>query len=505
MMKHLILYSIRLLRVFPLMVVLTLAANTTNPSSVAGISSRVRESVHWHDTDSPSSPKVPEGYIGMDNAENWLIRPQEIPAMQEAIRREFSVESLDYQRSTPGDPAILKGAANFLNRFFNPRSPVLAEHVVAQGGAMVILDSLVFSVCDEGEGLLIDAPFWGGFNNAARLRNNNRLVEVDRPDSFADTEVIIKHYEDAIAKAGIPVRGIIICNPHNPTGHVYPKSYMEAVLKFAEKHNIHFISDEIYGLTTWGGPKKGNHAREIEAGDASKPKPNADIIDSPETNFTSVLSMDLAKLGVNPARVHLVYGISKDLGASGLRLGLFVTQNNAILREGVFTVERYTVSSATSLMTQALFSNLGATASWLSKSRNLLRESADYVSGFCQFHGIPFYRPVAGVFIFARLGGKNATLESDMALWTKIASAGAAVAYGAGFHEKEAGWFRITFALKKKDMVEGFKRIEKGLGAKKKYKGPDTFAKAEAGLDERDEQGTTPALGDANISLWKFP
>lgn len=188
-----------------------------------------------------------------------------------------------------------------------------------------------------------------------------------------------------------------------------------------------------------------------------------------------------------------------------LKQGLFVTQNNPTLREGVFTVERYTVSSATSLMTQALFSDLGATATWLSKSRSLLREAADYVSGFCQFHGISFYRPVAGVFIFARLGGKNATLDSDMAVWSKIASAGAAVAYGAGFHEKESGWFRITFALKKKDMVEGFKRIEKGIGATKKYKGPDSFTKAEAGLDERSDEGTTPTLGEAKISLWKFP
>ncbi|KAK4148632.1 pyridoxal phosphate-dependent transferase [Chaetomidium leptoderma] len=435
------------------------------------ISNRAKESVSWHSNDSPASPPLPNGFIGMDNAENWLIRPQEIPAMREAIQREFSADDLDYERSSPGNPALLQGAANFLNRFFSPRTPVLAEHVVAQGGSMVILDSLVYAICDEGEALLIDAPFWSGFGNATRLRNNNRLVEVERPESFSDPTAIIKHYEKAMESSSRPVRGIIVCNPHNPYGHIYPTSYMEAVLKFCEAHDMHYISDEIYGLTTWGGPKQ--PCLDL----------NPDILESPETKFTSVLSLDLKKLKVNPARVHVVYGISKDLGGSGLRLGLFVTQNNPELREGVYTVERYTVSSATSIMTRALFSDLAVTGSWLARSRALLRASADFVGGFMAFHRIPFYRPVAGVFVWARLGGRAATAASDTALWTRIAAAGVALAYGAGFHERDPGWFRITFALPRRELIEGLCRIETALWAKRRYEPQQEQLVDEAPLD----------------------
>lgn len=99
----------------------------------------------------------------------------------------------------------------------------------------------------------------------------------------------------------------------------------------------------------------------------------------------------------------------------------------------------------------------------------LLRISADYVGGFMTFHNIPFYRPVAGVFVFARLGGRSATKDSDAALWKRISAAGAALAYGAAFHEKELGWFRITFALPKEQLVEGLRRIETGLGTKRRY------------------------------------
>lgn len=272
------------------------------------ISSRVKKSVAWHANDSPASPPNPVGFIEMDNAENWLIRPEVLPTVKAAIQRDFSVDDLDYQRNLPGYPKLLQGTASFFNKFFSPRTPVLPEQVVTQRGAMEILDSLIYTICDDNEGLLIDAPFWSGFGNAAHLRNSDRFIEVQRPSLSGHPDEIIKQYEKAMEDAPCPVRGIIVCNPHNPFGHIYPTSYMEAVLRFCESHDIHYISDEIYGLSTWSGPNQAS----LES--------NPDIVESPEKKFTSVLSLDLKELKVNPARVHVIYGISKDFGCSGLRL-----------------------------------------------------------------------------------------------------------------------------------------------------------------------------------------
>ncbi len=272
------------------------------------ISSRVKKSVAWHDNDSPADPPNPTGSIAMGNAENWLIRPEVLPTMREAIQRDFTVNDLDYQKHLPGYPELLQGIANFLNKFFSPRTPILPDHGLTQRGAMEILESLLFTICEENEGLLIDAPFWSGFGNAAHLRNSNQFIEVQRSSLSGDPEQIIKQYEKAMEGASCRVRGIIVCNPQNPFGHIYPTSYMEAVLKFCESHDIHYISDEIYGLSTWSDPNQ------------PRSEPNPNIVESPEKKFTSVLSMNLKKLKVNPARVHVIYGISKDFGSSGLRL-----------------------------------------------------------------------------------------------------------------------------------------------------------------------------------------
>lgn len=278
------------------------------PQFFTMLSSRVKKSVAWHANDSPASPRNPTGFIGMDNAENCLIRSETLPVMKKAIQREFSADDLDYQRNLPGYPELLQRIANFMNKFFLPRTPVLPDHIVTQRGASLTLDSLVHTICDENEGLLIDAPFWAGFGNAAHLRNNCQLIEVQRPTLSENPEQTIKRYEKAMEGASCRVRGIFVCNPHNPFGHIYPTSYMEAVLRFCEAHDIHYISDEIYGLSTWSGPNQANS------------EGTSNIIESPEKKFTSVLSLDLKKLKVNPARVHVIYGISKDLGCSGLRL-----------------------------------------------------------------------------------------------------------------------------------------------------------------------------------------
>jgi aspartate/methionine/tyrosine aminotransferase len=70
---------------------------------------------------------------------------------------------------------------------------------------------------------------------------------------------------------------------------------------------MHFVSDEIYALSTFG-----------DSGELSGRC--KEVFDSPTTQFVSVLSRDLDALGVDRSRIHVLYSISKDFGCSGIRL-----------------------------------------------------------------------------------------------------------------------------------------------------------------------------------------
>ncbi|KAK5627005.1 hypothetical protein RRF57_002720 [Xylaria bambusicola] len=277
------------------------------------LSDRVKKSLNWLNDALPAAPPYPNDVVKMDSAENWLVRPYILPVMKKAIASNLESEHLSYQKSYGGNPALLEATSAMLNKFFSPHSPVKPEHIVAGAGAAAILDSLDFAICDLDDGLLIDAPMWEGFGLASNLRNDDRLIPVTRPSSYSSKEQATAHYSKAMESAPCRIRGIIVCNPQNPYGHIYPQYWMEAILQFCEAQDIQYISDEIYGMSTFG-PLPSSSSR-LSISEKSEP-----IFESPETKFTSVMSLNLEKLGVNPARVHCIYGISKDLGSSGLRL-----------------------------------------------------------------------------------------------------------------------------------------------------------------------------------------
>lgn len=281
------------------------------------LSQRVQKSLNWLREAIPAAPPYPDDVVKMDSAENWLVRPHIIPIMKESINSKLGCEHLSYQKNPGGSPALLEATSAMLNKFFSPRSPVNPEQIVAGAGASAILDSIDFAICDLDDGLLIDAPMWEGFGLASSLRNDDRLIPVARPSSYSSKEQAIQHYVNAFKSAPCRIRGIIVCNPQNPYGHIYPRFWMEAILQFCEVQDIHYISDEIYGMSTFGPSPSLSSSSPSGLSYSEKTQP---IFESPETTFTSILSFDIEGLGINPARVHCIYGISKDLGSSGLRL-----------------------------------------------------------------------------------------------------------------------------------------------------------------------------------------
>ncbi|GIJ83165.1 hypothetical protein Asppvi_001684 [Aspergillus pseudoviridinutans] len=421
------------------------------------LSHRAKRSLSWLSGHPSAEPGYPNGVLEMDKAENWLVRPDVLPIIKDAVSSNLKYQHLSYSQELGGPPELLHISASFFNRFFSPQVAVLPEHIVTGTGCASILESLIFSICDAGDALLLEAPMWDGFAVTSTLRNNVRIIPVKysrRPTNVAD---FIRHYNDAMEQATCPIRGIIVCNPHNPLGQIYPTPWLEALLQFCENHKIHFISDEIYALSNFGAIRASQNV--------SKPS----IVIGPETTFTSVLAVDLKRLEINPARVHVAYSISKDLGSSGVRLGYLVTQSNPGIRLALAVLNRFKVSNIASIAVAALLSNLQTLENVLNRSKSSLRMAAEVVHDFLSFHQVSFYSPVAGCFMWARIGGELATEETDAELMEKLAAARVAVASGSQYNG-EPGWFRLTFALPRKDLMEGLRRIEIAMEAKRHWK-----------------------------------
>ena len=83
------------------------------------------------------------------------------------------------------------------------------------------------------------------------------------------------------------------------------------MLKFASKHTLHIISDEVYGLSTY------SHILDEKHGDP----------------FISLLTLDSVDELIDPSLVHIIYGFSKDFCLNGFRVGFIIDQHNELLRQ----------------------------------------------------------------------------------------------------------------------------------------------------------------------------
>jgi cystathionine beta-lyase len=111
------------------------------------------------------------------------------------------------------------------------------------------LELALLAHTEPGDAIVVPTPVYPPFLSVVNL-NQRRLVEVELVsdgDSFApDLDAI-----DAALAAG--ARMVMLCHPHNPTGHVHGRDQLMALAALAHAHGATVVSDEIHAALTLDG------------------------------------------------------------------------------------------------------------------------------------------------------------------------------------------------------------------------------------------------------------
>ena len=140
------------------------------------------------------------------------------------LDKEISItpDLLGYGAVSPGPPSLRSGMLRLYNSApFNPVIPVKEEHLEFTGGCTALLDNLFWSLCDEGDGVLIGKPLYGGFEPDMKVRSKVNLVAVSLKNYDPFSAEAVSSYEEELLKKkrdGITIRALILCTPHNPLG-----------------------------------------------------------------------------------------------------------------------------------------------------------------------------------------------------------------------------------------------------------------------------------------------
>lgn len=395
----------------------------------------------------------PGGYVNLGVAENALLQDRLVQHALDNI--EIDPRTMTFGDGPTGALHIKTHLSAFFNEQLKPAVTMEPGHITLTNGCAAAVEHLSWLLCNPGEGILIGQPFFRGFSVFIEGRTGATIVPV--PFSGVDPFGIeaVSSYEAAIIRAreeNQPVSALLLCNPHNPTGRCYTRDAIIALMKLCEAHKIHLVSDEIYALSTWHNP--------ID-------------LDPPPTPFTSVLAIDTSGI-IDPSRVHLIWGISKDFGANGLRLGSIVSQANPAIHQGLVPLAGFSsCSSVTEGITARFLSDSVWMADYIKDNKRLLAENYAFMVSWANRHGIPYAPGASAAFFFWVNLGKaycklhnlgESTAKVEDGLNSRLLSRKVFLGNGSTFAAEEPGWFRITFAYDRAILEEGLRRINEVLG-----------------------------------------
>ena len=234
---------------------------------------------------------------------------------------------------------------------------------------------------------------------------------------------------------GLNPRFVLITNPNNPLGIIYKQNVIEDLIKWARRRKIHTIMDELYALSTH---KKRDH------------------------NFQSVIKILDNDLGND---VHFVWSISKDFGASGLRVGFVYSQNETYI-QGLANLNIFSgVSNPIQMVVSELLTDDEFVEGYLDASRERLRESYFICVEKLEEMVLPFVPAEAGMFVYVDFSSllPEKTMEWEAKLSQLMVDyAHLILTPGESQRERMPGMFRICYAWVSPDVLRiGMERMSR--------------------------------------------
>jgi len=140
---------------------------------------------------------------------------------------------------------------------------VAPSQVIVSPGGKFSCYLAILATCSPGDEVIIPAPYWVSYPEMVKLAGARPVVVL--ADDTTGFRLTPAQLEAAITPR---TRLLILNSPSNPTGAVYTRAEMQAIVEVALRHNLYILSDEIYEHLTYDGAKHvapATFSKEVEA------------------------------------------------------------------------------------------------------------------------------------------------------------------------------------------------------------------------------------------------
>ncbi|KAL9569939.1 hypothetical protein ACKAV7_006002 [Fusarium commune] len=171
---------------------------------------------------------------------------------------------------------------------------------------------------------------------------------------------------------------------------------------------------------------------------------------------------------LDPELLHVTYGLSKDFGAAGLRLGAIITRSQPVLRAIEAAMRFNNPSGASLAIGSAMLEDRAWCRAFIDSSRLKLAQAHRHITSQLRDMGIKYLPGSnAGFFVWVDLSPYlpsefDGELNQEFALAKRLYKMGVFL-HPREEHSIEPGWFRMVYSQDPRTVTEGLRRIHKAI------------------------------------------
>lgn len=166
--------------------------------------------------------------------------------LREAARAAIAAGANQYAPGR-GVLELRKAVAVHQERFYG-LSPDPESGVIVTTGATEGIAASLLAFAGPGDEVLTFEPFYDSYGAIIGLAGaTHTTVALPAPDFLPDFAALEAAFTDR-------TRVVLLNNPHNPTGAVFPRNVLQRVVDLARKHDCLIVTDEVYEHLTFNGP-----------------------------------------------------------------------------------------------------------------------------------------------------------------------------------------------------------------------------------------------------------
>jgi aspartate aminotransferase len=324
---------------------------------------------------------------------------------------------------TAGIPRLRKAFADYLNERYGAEAK--EDEVIVTTGAKTAIFLAIASYISPGDEVIIPEPSYPAYGEVVRfLGGIPRYVPLEFKDPSSGFELNIERLASMISKR---TKMIVLNNPHNPTGYVFPPKVVKEIYNLAREKRLLILADEIYDNFVYG-----------------------------ETEFKSITSFPEWK-----DYVLYVNGASKTFSMTGWRIGYLVVRGDVARKLTRLAVNIY--SCAPSFAQEAAADALKGDWTPVKRMIEMFRRRRDLIYGeLSKIKGFDVWKPHGAFYIFPRISNilSKSGLSIEQFVDYLIDRYQVVVLPGSGFPDTAGReYIRLSYAVSEEDIVEGVRRI----------------------------------------------